>query len=80
MHDLFAGNVFYFLGKYGSFYRFSQQGWEHVMGLIKRTFHHSNQKGGGRGNKSKLKPLVYTVLRKLLWDYGDGDEFFTNNV
>ena len=80
MHDLFSGHVFYFLKRYGNLYRYSQQGWEHIMGILKRTYHHSTAKGGGKGGSSKLKPLVFALLRQQFWMFGHGDDFFKNHV
>ena len=64
-HLLKAGHYAYFLRKYHNLYRYSQQGWENINSRLKRTFHHNTQKGGC--GRSKLLPVIYTLLRDMLW-------------
>lgn len=72
-HCLYAGHFSYFLRRYGSLYKYSQQGWENVNGVLKRSFHNNTQKGGGRGGTSKLLPVFERFGRGLLWRSGHGD-------
>jgi len=46
--------VSYFLQRYGNPYRFSQKGWENVIGQCKKVFHHNTQKDGGIGVSSNI--------------------------
>lgn len=81
MHDLISGHCSYFLFKYGSLYRFSQQGWEALMKKMKGTFHFATQKGGGTGKvRSKILPICEYLLRELFWRFGDADHFFKEMV
>ena len=75
-HILRAGHFSYFLEKYGNLYLLSQQGWENVNSRWKRTFHNNSQKGGGAGGSSKLAPVMYTMTRSMLWQYGYLDHLF----
>jgi hypothetical protein len=76
-HLLYAGHYSYFLLKYGNLYRYSQQGWENVNSVLKRSFHNNTQKGGGRaGGSSKLTPVFMRISRGMLWRYGYLDGLF----
>lgn len=76
MHFLSAGHFSFYLLRLGNLYKYSQQGWEHINGIAKRTFNHNTQKGGGRNGSSKLLPIVYSFLRELLWRFKHGDKLF----
>ena len=41
-------------------------------------WHHRTQKGGGRGDKSKILEIAMWLLRVMMWRTGEGDHFFTN--
>ena len=58
MHLHKAGHWAYFLLRYGNVYKYSQQGYENLNGVMKRDFHTKTQKGGGRGGTSKLLPIL----------------------
>ena len=73
-HLLKAGHYAYFLRKYHNLYRYSQQGWENINSRLKRTFHHNTQKGGC--GRSKLLPVIYTLLQDMLWQFGWLDGLF----
>lgn len=75
-HNLRSGHFSYFLDKYGNLYKLSQQGWENVNSCYKRSFHNNSQKGGGRGGSSKLRPVMYTMTRAMLWRYGYLEKLF----
>jgi len=76
LHCHEAGHFSYFLLKYGNIYKYSQQGWENVNGVMKRCFHSKTQMGGGYGSTSKLKPMLETFGRGMLWRFGYGDGLF----
>jgi hypothetical protein len=69
-HMLRDGHVAYYLLKYKNLYRLSQQGWENINSVMKRSFHRGTQKGGGRVRTSKLRPVFFRVLRAALWRMG----------
>jgi hypothetical protein len=75
-HLLHAGHYSYFLLKYGNLYRYSQQGWENVNAVLKRSFHQNSQKGGGKGGSSKLLQVMYRMSRQLMWRVGHLDGLF----
>ena len=58
-------------------YRYSQQGWENLNGVMKRRYFQSTQRGGGvKNGSSKLLPIVYSLQRALLWRIGYLDGLF----
>ena len=65
MHLRKAGHCVYFLLWYGNVYKYSQQGYEILNGVMKRDFHTKTQKGGGRGGTSKLLPILEKQRRGL---------------
>ena len=75
-HILQSGYFSYFLEKYKTLYLLSQQGWENMNSRFKRSFHNNSQKGGGRRGSSKLRPVMYTMARDMLWRYGFLDRLF----
>jgi len=76
IHLLYTGHYSYFLEKYGNLYRYSQQGWENLNSRVKRNYHHNTKKGGGRDGSSKLLPVMYTLVREVLWRFGYLDGLF----
>jgi hypothetical protein len=76
-HFLSAGHFSFYLLRVKNLYKYSQQGWEHINGKAKRTYHNNTQKGGGRNGSSKLLPIVYSFLRELLWRFNYGDALFS---
>jgi hypothetical protein len=70
-HLLTNGHAIYFLRKWRSLYRYSNQGWEDQNKRIwSRYYHHTNHGGsngtnGGRG--SKIKPIGLWYLRIMHW-------------
>jgi hypothetical protein len=76
-HFLSAGHFSFYLLRVKNLYKYSQQGWEHINGKAKRTYHNNTQKGGGRNGSSKLLPIVYSSLRELLWRFNYGDALFS---
>ena len=69
-HMLRDGHIAYALNKYGNLYRYSQQGWENINSVMKRSFHRGTQRGGGRGDKSKVQPIFLRMLRAAMWRMG----------
>ena len=71
-----AGHIRYFLKKWRNLHRFSNQGWEAYNALVANYWHHRTQKGGGRGDKSKILAIAQWLLRVMMWRTGEGDRFF----
>lgn len=69
-HMLRDGHFAYYLKKYKNLYRLSQQGWENVNSVMKRSFHRGTQRGGGRKRQGKIKPVFYRVMRASKWRMG----------
>jgi hypothetical protein len=68
-HMLRDGHVAYYLLRYRNLYRLSQQGWENVNSVMKRSFHRGTQRGGCR-RKGKLKPVFFRIVRAAMWRMG----------
>jgi hypothetical protein len=56
--------------------RFSNQGWEAYNALVANYWHHRTQKGGGKGEKSKILAIAQWLLRVMMWRTGEGDRYF----
>jgi hypothetical protein len=56
--------------KWRNLYEHSQQGWEAFNALLKTFFFRRAGRGGGRGVRSKLKPIARWLQRRLLWMCG----------
>jgi hypothetical protein len=67
VHMLSSGHIAEYLFKYGNLYDHSQQGWEAFNSLLKSVYYRRTPRGGGRGLKSKLKPLARWLQRRMLW-------------
>ena len=78
IHMLGAGHIRYFLQKWRNLHRFSNQGWEAYNALVANYWHHRTQKGGGKGEKSKILKIAMWLLRVMMWRTGEGDHFFNN--
>ena len=70
-----AGHIRYFLKKWRNLHRFSNQGWEAYNALVANYWHHRTQKGGGRGEKSKILAIAQWLMRVMMWT-GEGDHYF----
>jgi hypothetical protein len=69
-HMLHAGHIAYYLLKFKNLYRLSQQGWENINSVMKRSFHRGTQRGGGKKTSAKIRPVFFRVLRASLWRMG----------
>ena len=76
IHMLGAGHIRYFLKKWRNLNRFSNQGWEAYNALVANYWHHRTQKGGGKGEKSKILAIAQWLLRVMMWRTGEGDRYF----
>ena len=82
-HILGSGHTIYFIKKFGSLYRYSQQGWESMNFLIKHFYFHNTNHGGncgrGKGLKScndHAKPIMRWAKRNYMWETGLGEHYF----
>ena len=69
----------FFLFRYGSLYKFSQQGWEHHNKRLLGVYHRHTQKGGNgakAGDKSHILPLHKHEARCWMWKTAKGDQYF----
>jgi len=73
IHLLGAGHIRYFLKKWRNLHRFSNQGWEAYNALVANYWHHRTQKGGGRGEQSKILAIALWLMRVMMWGTGEGD-------
>ena len=82
IHMVGAMHMVYFLRKYGSLYKYSQQGWENLNKKIKHYYFHNTNHGGcvGVGEEATkgdhVKPLILMLQRSHLWHLGIGDAYF----
>ena len=75
-HMLDAGHFAFFLHKYGNLYRLSQQGWENVNSIMKRSFHRNTQRGGCKRGTSKILPVFLRLHRAMMWRMGHLEGLF----
>ena len=67
IHMMGSGHIAEYMFKWKNLYVHSQQGWEAFNSLLKTFFFRRTGRGGGRGLKSKLKPIARWLQRRLLW-------------
>ena len=67
LHMIQTGHLSFFLTELKCLYRFSQQGWEHLVGNIKKYVYRRSNRGGGRGTRNRLDALTH--LRSRLFAY-----------
>jgi len=70
IHMLAAGHISEYMFKWRNLYRHSQQGWEAFNSLLKTFFFRRTGRGGGRGVRTKLKPIARWLQRRMLWLFG----------
>lgn len=78
MHYLISGHVCWFIRKYGSLYKFCQQGWESLNWKLKAYYFRRTQRGGHGSRGKYLLPIYLFLARRLAWATGIGDSFFKN--
>ena len=66
IHMLGAGHISAYMVEWRNLYKHSQQGWESFNSLLKAFFFRRTSRGGGRGLRSKLKPIGRWLQRRLL--------------
>ena len=79
IHFLGSGHVAYYLFKYRNVYRFSQQGFEAMMGKIKAIYHRCTSRGGNgsaKQTRSHILQVAHFVLCMMMWHSGVGDNYF----
>ena len=69
-HLYFSGHMGEYLIEHKSLHAFSQQGFEHMNGFLKRFIHRRTNKGGGKGSNSRLLPLARMLSRKFAYMSG----------
>jgi hypothetical protein len=86
IHMVGSGHLTYFISKYRSLYKFSQQGWEAMNQKLKYFYFHNTNHGGCGGRQAgalsgdHVLPLMRLMQRSILWDLGLGDAFFRSDL
>ena len=88
IHLLGSGHISYYLTKYRSLYRYSNQSWERLNKRVKRFYLQRTQRGGhgkygGKDVQNELickhtKPIARWLQRVIMMNTGLGAEFFTD--
>ena len=79
IHFLGSGHVAYYFFKYRNLYRFSQQGFEAMMGKIKAIYHRCTSRGGNGSaeeDRSHILQVAHFLMRMMMWNSGRGDAYF----
>ena len=79
IHFMGSGHVVYYLFKYRNLYRYSQQGFEAMMGKIKAIYHRCTSRGGSGSteeDRSHILQVAHFLLRMMMWHSGRGDAYF----
>ena len=63
LHMVQTGHIAFFMKELKCLYRFSQQGWEHLVGNIKKYVYRRSNRGGGRGTRNRLDVLTHLCSR-----------------
>jgi hypothetical protein len=75
-HMLSSRHIAWFMESVGPLNNYSNQGFEALNRLMKRYLNTRTNKGGGRSKcKSKLRPIAYLFLRRLIWTFGVYKEY-----
>ena len=76
-HFFRSGHFAYYLYLYGNLYKYSQQGFEAMMGKIKCIYEKATSRGGhGAKTRSHILQIVHFLIRNMLWRSGIGQEYF----
>lgn len=74
MHLIGAGHVAEYLQKWRNLYRFSQQGWENLNYQEKQFWFRRTNRGGGQGDRNRLKAIGRYHQRCFVWAEGISNE------
>jgi hypothetical protein len=72
IHLIITGHLMYCLRKWRNFYRYENEGWEHLNASIAYYYFNRKQRGGSAGAlskeaSSKILPIGLWFLRRLFW-------------
>jgi hypothetical protein len=72
IHLIITGHLMYYLRKWRNFYRYENEGWEHLNSSIAYFYFNRTQRGGSAGTLSceasqKVRPIGLWFLRRLFW-------------
>jgi hypothetical protein len=70
IHMLGSGHMAEYLFEWRNMYQHSQQGWEAFNALLKNYYFKWTTRGGGRGDKSKLRPIGKWLQQRLMFMIG----------
>jgi hypothetical protein len=81
IHLLGAGHLYFYIKKWGSLYRYQQQGWEMKNSVIASFIMRRTRKGGSGGkygpaHTSRIEPLLKWFRRSTAWATGDATAYF----
>lgn len=82
IHLLGAGHLYFYLKRWGSLYRYQQQGWEMKNGIIASFINRRTRRGGAGGrfgpsHTSRIIPVMEWFQRTTAWLTGDAATFFS---
>jgi hypothetical protein len=85
IHLLGAGHLYYYLKRWGSLYRYQQQGWEMKNGIIASFVNRRTRRGGAGGkygpaHTSRIIPVMEWFQRTIAWTTGDAAIYFSNEI
>jgi hypothetical protein len=72
IHMMITGHIIYYLRKWRNYYRYENEGWEHINAQMAWFHHTRTQRGGSAGIDSKIasskeKPIGLWLLKLLFW-------------
>jgi len=77
MHMVGAGHVKFYLKKWRTLNRYSNQGWEYYNKMVAAFWHHRTTKEGSKNDRSKIRAIARWTLRLMLWKTGVAQNFFS---
>jgi hypothetical protein len=72
IHMMIIGHIIYNLRRWRNYYRYENEGWEHMNAQMAWFHHNRTQRGGSAGRDSKIasskgKTIGLWLLRRLFW-------------
>ena len=86
IHLIGAGHLTHYVRKYRHLGKFTQQGWEALIQLIKIYYFRNTNNGGCGGNRhgnlargDHFLPIMQLVQRRMMWLLGLGQQYFEHD-
>jgi hypothetical protein len=72
IHMMITGHIIYYLRKWRNYYRYGNEGWEHINAQMAWFHHNRTQRVASAGRDSNIasskgKPIGLWLLRRLFW-------------